>query len=221
MRTRDRARFAAPAVLAAVAGTAAVGVAALAREGVCVHRLGWFGLRPPAVPATPMAGMPMPGMEMSGTNAPCPILVGAAIVAALLYVAALVAIVATRPRPSDLAFAAARIVVGVRLLPLAFALGAIAAVPFGALVVMDGGGAAVAFAGAVFLALSALLGAATLTALARVTLAFARRLVDALLAAPWVPRDRATPGRFVLHTVPARAGVRLARRRPSRAPPLR
>ncbi len=216
----DRARIAAPAVVAAIAGTAAVGVAALAREGVCVHRLGWFGLRPLAAHAS--AGMPGMDMSAAAAPAPCPILVGAAILAAVLYAAAIVTIVVTRPSASELAFAAARLVAGTRFVPLATALGAIAAVPLGGLLVMDGAEVTTPYVAAVFLALAAILGAALLHAAARVTLAFGRRLVDALLAAPsWVARNLATPRTAAYCVVPVRPGARLARRRPSRAPPLR
>ncbi len=78
MRQLDRARGAALTVLAAVAGTASVGIAALAREGVCLHRLGLFGLRPPAEPMAGMAGM------TAAAPAPCPILVGAGLAAGAL-----------------------------------------------------------------------------------------------------------------------------------------
>lgn len=225
MRRTDRARAAAPAVLAAVAGTASVGIAALAREGVCLHRLGWFGLHAPAAPIGEMSmpGMAMPAAGSAATMAgPCPILVVAAIAAAALYVAALLIVLALRPRPADLAFAAARMIVGLQLGPLTAALAAIAAVPLGGALVMDGAPGLTPYVAALFLAASAVLGAGALLALSRFVLSFAQRLVVALLApprrlvpgagAPWL-------GRRAL--VPVPAGVRLARRRPSRAPPGR
>jgi len=102
MRMRDRARVAAPALLAAVAGTASVGIAALVRTGFCVHRL--LGLTPPAGSMRGMA-MPMDGMAlpMTGTAMPvhgasaaaaaaggtCSILAAALVVALLVYAAAL------------------------------------------------------------------------------------------------------------------------------------
>jgi hypothetical protein len=228
MRKSDRARWTAPAVLAAVAGTASVGIAALAREGVCLHRLGLVGLRPP-VAGTSMAAMDMPGMTMPAAavhamamSGPCPVLTGAAIVAALLYVAALAVVLVLRPRPAELAVAAARLVLGVRFAPLAGALAAIAAVPLGGALVMDGAAGTTPYVAAIFLAACALLGAWALTAAARFVLFFARRLVVALLAAPrrLVPGSDA-PWLGAQAVAPIPAGVRLARRRPSRAPPLR
>ncbi|HEX3467531.1 MAG TPA: hypothetical protein VHT05_05580 [Candidatus Elarobacter sp.] len=225
MRRTDRARAAAPAVLAAVAGTASVGIAALARAGVCLHRLGWFGLH---APAAPLSGMSMPGMVMpaagsaAATSGPCPILSVAALAAGALYLAALIVVLALRPRPAELAFAAARLVVGLRLGPLTAALAAIAAVPLGGALLMDGAPGITPYLAAIFLAACAALGAGVLIALSRFVLSFAHRLVVALLApparlapgagAPWL-------GRRAL--VPVPAGVRLARRRPSRAPPIR
>ncbi|MBV8748536.1 MAG: hypothetical protein JO103_02355 [Candidatus Eremiobacteraeota bacterium] len=228
MRTTDRARLAALALLAAVAGSASVGIAALARQGVCLHRLGLFGLQPPAAP-TPMvgmagmtmAGMTMPAAPVAASGPECPILLGAALAAAVLYLVALVAIAILRPRPAELAVVSARFVVGLRLVPLTALLALIGAVPLGAALVMDGGaGGLVPLVAAVFLTAAALLGALALLGAARLVLAFARRLVVALVAAfrlllpgadaPWL--DLSDP-----LLVPA--GVRLARRRPTRAPP--
>ena len=219
MRKSDRARGAALTVLAAVAGTASVGIAALAHEGVCLHGLGLFGR-----PADPMAGMSMGGMTMDTTmSGPCPILLGAALAAGALYLIALVAILALRPRPAELAVASARLILGVRFAPMAAALAAIGAVPLGAALVMDGTTAGVApYVAAAFLLACAALCAGALTGAARVILSLARRLVVAMLAAPrWLSPGADAPwlGRRAL--VPVAAGVRLVRRRPSRAPPLR
>jgi hypothetical protein len=221
MRQSDRARGTALTVLAAVAGTASVGIAALAREGVCLHRLGVFGLQS----TEPMPGMSMaPGMAMDATaSAPCPILFGAALVAGALYLIALGAILVLRPRPAELALASARLILGVRFAPMAAALAALGAVPLGAALMMDGAAGAAPYVAAAFLVACAVLCAGALIGVAKLVLSFAHRFVVALLAAPrWL-----TPGgddapwldRRVL--VPMPAGARLVRRRPSRAPPLR
>jgi len=225
MRQSDRARGTALTVLAAVAGTASVGIAALAREGVCLHRLGVFGLQP----TDAMAGMNMPGtMSMPGMPmgtagaAPCPILVGAALIAGALYLVALLAALVLRPQPAELAYASARLVLGIRFAPLALALAAIGAVPLGAALAMDGSAGAVPPVAAVFLVACAVLCAGALTGVAKLILSFARRLVVALLAVPrWLAPGADAPwlGRRALIAIPA--GVRLVRRRPSRAPPLR
>ncbi len=218
MRQSDRARGAALTVLAAVAGTASVGIAALAREGVCLHHLGLFGH-----PAEPMAGMSMAGMTMDTTvSGPCPILVGAALAAGALYLVALVAVLLLRPRPAELAVASARLVLGVRFAPMAAALAAIGAVPLGAALIMDGTGGAAPYVAALFLLACALLCAGALMGAARMILSLARRLVVALLAPPrWLTPGSGAPRLCHGALVPIPAGVRLVRRRPSRAPPLR
>jgi hypothetical protein len=216
MRKSDRARGAALTVLA---GTASVGIAALAREGVCLHRLGLFGLQPTEA----MAGMNMAGMTMdTAMSGPCPILVGAALAAGALYLVALVAVLVLRPRPAELAFASARLILGVRFAPMAAALAVIGAVPLGAALAMDGAAGSVPFVATAFLVACAALCAVMLTGAAKVILSFAQRLVVALLAAPrWLTPGSNAPwlGRRAL--VPIPAGVRLVRRRPSRAPPHR
>jgi len=229
MRTLARARIIALALLAAVAGSASVGVAALARAGLCVHRLGLFGLHAFAAPHT-MGGMAMPASGMSeiwmghpGPDGPipCPILVGIAVFGALCYLAAVAALLALRPSVRELTLTSARLVWGTRLFPLAGLLALIGAVPIAACIVAEGvpapSGIAVA---ALFLCAAALLVAAVLLAAARVVLAFARRLVAAFLAA-----FRFDPARVVLrlplHPALVPAGVLVARRRPSRAPPIR
>jgi hypothetical protein len=230
MRPSDRARAIGLALLAAISGSASVGIAALARAGFCVHRLGLFGLHPRA------DAMAMPGMDMSGMNAsgmsmpgmamsdgsPCPILMGVAAFGALSYIVALIALIVVRPSMRELAVTSARLVAGVRFAPLALILALVGAVPIGAMIVADGtpaaGGIAIA---SVFLAAGAVVLAAVLAGAARVVLAFARRVVVAWLtvlrllaadaAALLLPRRRAL--------VPVR--IRAARRRPSRAPPVR
>ena len=220
MPLTGRARFAALAVLAAVAGLAATGLAAFAQAGgaFCGHRV-VLAVHHHAMGA--MAGMPV-------TAAPdaegiCPCIVYAAAVAALLCLFALVALAGARTGAPAVLLQAARLIAGLRLAPLTAGLGLAGAVPLAAILATDG----VPVGGAAFAVVAALLGGALLTALAlsaaaRFAVALARRIVVALAAAfrlfvpgadaPWTPR-RAPVLVF--------AGVRLARRRPSRAPPYR
>jgi len=219
MRKLDQARGAALAVLAAVAGTAAVGIAALARAGLCLHQLGLFGQQP-----APMVGMTMGGMAMNTTvTAPCPILLGTAAVAGALCVAALIAVLVLRPGASALAVDSARLVLGARFGPMTALLAAIGAVPLWAALACDGTTAGIApYVAAVALLACAVVAAGLLTGIANLILAFARRLVVTLLAPPrWLRPGTDTPwlGRTVV--VPIPAGTRLVRRRPSRAPPTR
>jgi hypothetical protein len=210
----DRARLVAPALLAAVAGSASVGIAALAREGLCVHRLA--GLAHPEM-------APMPGMTMdnpAAALAPCPILLSAALLAGALYLVALVAVALARPSAPEIALATARLVLGFRFAPLAALLVVAGAVPLGASVVAEGHTGPVLLVASAFLVLAALLASYALRGTARIVVAFARRLAGALIAAfrllvpgsdaPWLARRG-------LVLVPA--GVRVVRRRPSRAPP--
>jgi len=224
MRTSTRARNVALALLAAVAGSASVGVAALARAGICLHRLGLFGLHAPASAARAMdAGMAgMPGMAMAPA-APCPILIGVALFGALCYLAALAALLAARPSPRELALISARVVCGIRFAPLAAVIALVGAVPVGAMIVADGVPAPAGIAIAVaFLTAAALVAASVLWALARVIVASARRFVVALLAALRLCVEHAgAPLRRRRQLVPVSAGVLIARRRPSRAPPVR
>ncbi|HZX68960.1 MAG TPA: hypothetical protein VFE70_08745 [Candidatus Elarobacter sp.] len=206
-------------MLAAVAGTAAAGIAALARAGLCLHQLGLFGQRP-----APMAGMTMGGMAMDTTvTAPCPILLGTAAAAAALCVAALIAVLVLRPRASALAVDSARLVLGARLGPTTALLAAIGAVPLWATLACDGATVGIApYVAALTLLVCAAVTAGVLTGIAKLILAFARRLVTALLASPrWLLPGSEAPwlGRTAL--VPIPAGTRLVRRRPSRAPPHR
>jgi hypothetical protein len=142
MTPLDRARLAAPAILAATAAVAAAGVAALVRAGasLCDHRL--LASHAMAMPSDAMAGMPMPAPAADGV---CPILLYAGLVAAALCMLALVVLLASAGRLVAAALAAFRLLVP---------------------------------------------GADT----------------------PWAPRRA---------LVPVPAGVRLAHRRPSRAPPAR
>jgi len=229
MRTLARTRTIALALLAAVAGSASVGVAALARAGLCVHRLGLFGLHALAAPHT-MGGMAMPSgpseiwMGHPGPEGPipCPILVGIAVFGALCYLAAVLALFALRPSVRELTLTSARLVRGTRLFPLTGLLALIGAVPIGAMTVADGMAApAEIVVAALFLCAAAMLAAVVLLAGARVVLACARRLVVALLTA--LRLEAAPPVSLRLQLRPALipAGVLVARRRPSRAPPIR
>lgn len=220
MRNIVRARFVALTVLAAVAGSAAVGIAALAREGLCLHRLAGQ-----AAASGGMARMPgMPGMAMDAgagaTGGPCPILIAAAIVAAVLYLLALAAIAVARPSAAEVALTSARIVLGTRFAPLAALITAVGAVPLAAALVIDGNLGATALVAAAFLLAAAAVVAAALLATARLIVSFARRLFTALAAAFRLLLPGADAP-WLLVRVPVRvsAGVRLARRRPSRAPP--
>jgi hypothetical protein len=221
MPTTDRARLAVLALLAAVAGLAAVGLAVLAQAGgaLCSHRV-VLAVHHHAMDA--MAGMPAaaPVPEAAGV---CPCILYAAAVAAGLCVLAVVALAGSRSGAPAIVVQAARLVARLRLAPLTAAVALAGAIPLAAVLATDG----VPVGLAAFAVLAALIAGALLTALglsagARLVLAFARRLVDALAAAfrllapgadaPWTPRRA---------PVFAAAGVRLARRQPSRAPPLR
>jgi hypothetical protein len=216
MTQPDRLRFMAFAILSAVAGTVAVGIAALARAGLCIHRLGWFG----------DADQGMPGMAAGGTmpaETMCPALVYASLVAAILCLFALFSLIAMRPCASVLAVTAARIIVALRVGPLTALLCLAGGVPLTFALAVDGHVASSApLIGAPLLLVAAALSALALVGSARIVLAIARRLAVTIIAAfqllspnahrPWI----ALRAPFL---VPA--GVRLARRRPSRAPPLR
>lgn len=210
MQTPDRARLVAPALLAAVAGSASVGIAALAREGLCFHRL--TGLARPDA---------MPGMSMEpAAMAPCPILLWAALVAGVLYLLAVGAVALARPSAAEIALATARLVLGIRFAPLAALLVVAGAVPLGATIAVEGHAGAVLLAAAAFVVLAALAVAFLLLGAARFVVAFARRVAGAIAAAfrllvpggdtPWLARRE-------LVLIPA--GARVLRRRPSRAPP--
>jgi len=219
MRKLDQTRAAAWAVLAAVAGTASAGIAALARAGVCLHQLGLFGRHPVA-----MDGMAMGAMTMDpSVGGPCPILLWTAAGAGALCLAALIAILVVRPRAADLAVASAKLVLGLRLAPTAALLAVAGAIPLAVALAFDGATGGIApYVAAVALAVSALLGAGALSGIARIILACARRIVVALLAAPrWLRPDSDVPWLSRPALVPIPSGTRLARRRPSRAPPIR
>jgi hypothetical protein len=220
MRQPDRARLVAPALLAAVAGSASVGIAALAREGLCFHRLAGL-TRTDAIPGMAMDSAAMAGMASPAPMAPCPILLWAALAAGVLYLLAIVAVAMARPSAGEIALATARLVLGIRFAPLAALLVIAGAVPLGATIVVEGHAGTVLLVAVAFVVLAAGLAAYTLLGTARFVVAFARRIAGALAAGfrllvpgadtPWLARRD-------LVLVPA--GVRLVRRRPSRAPPL-
>ena len=206
------------ALVAALAGSFAVVAASLARAGICVCdlRLTWHGVQLGAESGR-MAAMPA-----AVAPAPlCPILVGVAIGAGMLYVLALACLLALRASPRELALACARLVLGCGFVPRAALIAAAAAPPVAALVLADGlpDAALLALAAAFVLVLS-VFGAIGAAIAARIVVAFARRLVVALIRALRVtlapPR---APRLALLSEAPAACGVALARRRPSRAPP--
>jgi hypothetical protein len=226
MTYTDRARFGALSVLAAVAGLVAVGVAALARAGICLHRLGWLGAdAQQAMP--PMAGMTMPGMAMGDGPMPpdmmCPVLLWASLVAGILCLFALISLLAMRPRAAAVALVAARFVTALRVGPLTALLCLIGSVPLTAATAMDGGFVGLGpLVGAVLLVAAAGLSAFALVGVSRVVLSFACRLVGALIASFRLLDPTGDPATFgVREPLLAPAGVQLARGRPSRAPPLR
>lgn len=224
MRTSTRARTIALALLAAVAGSASVGVAALARAGFCLHRLSLFGLHPTDGHAD--LGAPTSALgaafEMHA-GAPCPILVGIAIFGALCYLIAVAALVSLRPSIREFALTSARVVSGARLAPLTAIIALLGAVPVGVCVVADGMPTAAGLGvAAVFLSAAALVSAAVLIAASHFVIACARRFVDAFLATLRMPVPRSDgPLRTRRALAPVGAGVLVARRRPSRAPPVR
>ncbi|HZW52959.1 MAG TPA: hypothetical protein VFF00_02930 [Candidatus Elarobacter sp.] len=219
MGTQERAGFAALAVLAAITGMAAAGLAVLAHAGfhVCSHHVALLHGAHPA-----MSGMAMPGtVEPVPDAGVCPVVLYAALVAAALSVLALIALAGSRAAAPAALLAAARVVSGLRVMPLTGVLGLVGTVPLVAILAGEGVATGLPALGAfAALLIGAFLAALALAAAARVVLSFARRLAVALAAAfkllvpgadrPWTPRRA---------PVLAAAGVRLARRRPSRAPP--
>ncbi len=219
----QRARLAALWVLAALAGTAAAGLAALARAGagLCDRRL----FAHPGAPGA--AGMMSHRMAMAGSAAPegvCPILLYAGLAAAALCLLALGTLLAGRTRPAAVAAAAARLVLGLRLARITALLGLAGAVPLAAILVSEDGwqlAGLPALAALAALAGGALLAALALVGAARAVLGLARRLVVALVLGLRLPAPGPPPARPRRPAAgPAPAGLRLARRRPSRAPPL-
>lgn len=217
MRTPDPAPSSALALLAAAAATAAVGVAALARAGaaLCGHRV----LVHHHAPGMAMAAVPTAAVPADGI---CPILLYAAAVAGALCVLAVVVLLASRAGAPAVLAAAARWVAGLQFGPLTAVIGLAGAAPLAAILASEGGVTGLSAAGALAaLVAGAFAGALALAGAARVVLAFARRLAVALAAAfrLLVPGGGAL--RFVgWEPLPSAAGMRLARRRPSRAPPV-
>jgi hypothetical protein len=222
MRTTDRARYPALALLAAVAGMAAVGLAVLAQAGVhvCGHHVAL-----PHDHAMAIAGLALSsaahGPEIS--EGICPIVLYAAGTAAGLGLLALLVLAGSRASAPVVVTVAARILARMRLGPLTALIGCAGAVPVVAILasegVPEGPMALLALAG---LIVGAFLTAVSLAGTARLVLSAAERLVVALIAAfrllapgadaPWLPHRG---------PVLVAGGVRLVRSRPSRAPPLR
>jgi len=222
MRTPAGARPLALGLLAAVAGTAAAGIAVLAAAGahLCHHPAAAHGH---ALIAAGMTGMVMPAGAPEPAEGLCPVLVYAAGVAAGLSLLALLALVRVRTRNPAVFTALARLVAGQRPAPLAGAVALAGLVPLAAILALDGGLSGLpALAGLAVLLAGALLTAFGLAGAARLVLSFAERLVVALAV---VLRLLAPGGEarwaLVLDPLLVPAGVRLARRRPSRAPPVR
>ena len=218
MRKPDRAPQGALVLLAAVAATTAMGVAALARTGaaLCGHRV----LAHHHDPAMAMAGMA--GAAAPAADGICPILLYGAAVAAALCVLAVFVLVASSEGAPALLVAAARRVACVSVGPLTGAIGLAGAVPLGLILASEGGVAGLPALGALAALLAgAFASAFALAGAARVVLAFARRLVVAIVAAfrLLVPGAYA-PWLVARQPLLVPAGVRIARRRPSRAPPV-
>ncbi len=225
MRVPDRAALVAATVITAVAGSAAVGFAALAHAGICVHHA--LGLASPGgpmpgmnMPAMAMAGMPMGGAAHAAPGA-CPILLATAAVAAVLSVVSVLATLILRPSPGEVALASAHAVLRLRFGRLAAVLAFAGAGPVAAtLLAEDTPGALPVFLAAGLVTVAALVASAALVGAARLVLVFARRLVDALVAAfRLLPPAASAPWALCPEGAGVRAGVRLARRRRSRAPP--
>ncbi len=209
------------ALIAALAGSFAVVAASLARAGICIcsYRLTWHGVQ---VLGDASRLTAITGAARSAATAPlCPVLVGAAVAAATLYLAALVCLLALRASPRELALASARFVLRCGLLARTASIAAAATLPVAALILVDGVPDAVliAVAGAFVLVFS-LFGAVAAALAARIVVACARRIVVALVRAlRLLLAPPCTPRLALLSEAPAACGVALARRRPSRAPP--
>jgi len=167
-----------------------------------------------------MAGMPAPAAPPA--DGICPILLYAAAFAAAVCVLAVVVLLASRAGAPAVLVAAARRVAALRFGPLTAVIGLAGAVPLAAILTTEGGVTGLAAAGAVTaLIAGAFVSALAVAGAARVILAFARRLAVALAAAfrllvPGGGALRPAGGEPLL----VAAGIRLARRRPSRAPPV-
>ncbi len=221
MRTTKRARPLALGLLAAVSGTAALVVAVLAAAGahVCHHHV----LAHAPTLAGGLTGMAMPVSHPDADEGLCPVLTYAAGLAAALCLLALLALLRARARNPAVLTALARLVAGQRLAPLTAAVGLAGAIPLLAILALDGGMSGVpALAGLAGLLAGALLTALGLAAAARAVISFAERLVVALAAVfSFLARGAETPWALRGDSLFVPAGVRLARRRPSRAPPVR
>ena len=151
----------------------------------------------------------------------CPILLYGAAVAAALCVLAIIVLGSSRDGAPAMVVSAARWIAAVPAAPLTGALALAGAAPLVAILATEGGIAGLPALGALAALLAGAFAAALALALAaRVVLAFARRVAVALTTAFGL----LVPGAGAVWTVSGDpllvpAGVRLARRRPSRAPP--
>lgn len=201
MRTTDRARLATPAILAALAGTAASALSFLAFAGahVCSHH------------------------HDAGPAGLCPTLLYGAAVAATLCLLAVVTVAASRAGAPVVLRSVARSIARLRVGPLTLGLALLGALPLAAMAagegLPEGAGAPVAVAA---LVAGAFIAALTLVGAARLVLRFAERVLRALTrAARLIPGADAPRLVVRRELVPLACGVRIARRTPSRAPPLR
>ncbi|HEY0395248.1 MAG TPA: hypothetical protein VGD01_12200 [Candidatus Elarobacter sp.] len=221
MRTSGRARFAALSVLAAAAGAVALLLAVLAHAGfhVCAHQL---TAAQHAGHDVALAGGAT-GVELAADaeEGVCPIVLYCAAVAAALALLSILTLAASRATAPAALLAAARAVDRVRLAPLTGLLALAGLAPLAAILAGEGLPSGLpALAALAALLTGAFLGAVAIGGSARVVLAFARRVAVAIAAAfeLLVPGEGA---RWSLGPEPllVAAGVRCARRRPSRAPP--
>ena len=165
----------------------------------------------------------MPGVAASAPPEAgiCPILLYGVAVAAALCVLAIIVLLSSRDGAPAMAVAAARWIAAVPAAPLTGALALAGGALLIAILAAEGGSAALPAIGALaVLVAGAVAGALALAFAARIVLAFARRVAGALAAVfrllgPGAGATWTLAGDPLLAPV----GVRLARRRPSRAPP--
>src|ERR1700681_4556727 len=221
MRTTKGARPRALGLLAAVAGTAALGIAVLAAAGahVCHHAV--LAHAHPAL-AGGISGLGPHAPDPEEAEGLCPILVYAAGLAAGLCLLIVLAVVRARSRHPALLTAAVRLLAAQRLGPLTAAGGLARLLPLAAILALDGGvGGTPALVALAALVAGALLSSLALESAARAVLAVAERLVVVLAAVLRLLAPRgATAWARLSDPLLVPSGVRLARHRPSRAPPV-
>ena len=219
MRTTKEARARALGLLAAVAGTAALGIAVLAAAGahVCHHTV-LAHAHPALAGGITGVALSAPDPDAEGL---CPILVYAAGLAAGLCLLIVLAVVRARSRHPALLTAAVRLLAAQRLGPLTAAVGLAGLLPLAAILALDGGvGGTPALVALAALVAGALLSSLALESAARAVLAVAERLVVVLAAVLRLLAPRgATAWARLSDPLLVPSGVLLARHRPSRAPP--